>query len=531
MADEVVFTGTADDNNTGDPLRQAMAKINQRFVVLAAGQSPDAQNIVVRVETARDGAEDAQAAAEAAQASALTAEAQAEAARDAAFVNANVYASTAAGLAAVALGGQFLVVSADGLTIMRYRHDAGPVATLVASYASANVFEFALQRSGYWGGWITNAGRMGIAFRDDNGRAILGVGGDIHQRALDLEAVVETSDENPRSGILLGFRTAEGRLLGKFDARTGRFICQGRDALEEISEVRAEVAALSAPAPVLEFPSLDWACWGDSLTGAGSSGDWPSKLATALGRSVYNGGIGGQGVRQIAARQGGIPALLTVSGGSIPASGGVSVTSNAYFPASNGGSVLGTLAGVPGTYSRNADGTVQTFTRAADGEAVPAAGTQVFTPSDGVTFRDRTCVFWLGRNSFKFGADQNQIIQCIRAMADYLSPRVKRFLVMEIPPSTDEINGSADRVTLNAANDLLRQAFPDRFVDVASWLRTSAAATAAGITFTSEDNTDIANGVTPASFRSDALHFSQAGGDAIRARIILEATNRGWIAS
>jgi glycerophosphoryl diester phosphodiesterase len=75
----------------------------------------------------------AQSAAIAAAAS----EAQAEAARDAAFDNADVYASTAAGLAGVALGEQFQIVSADGQTVLRYRHDAGPVATLVASYPVA----------------------------------------------------------------------------------------------------------------------------------------------------------------------------------------------------------------------------------------------------------------------------------------------------------------------------------------------------------------------------------------------------------
>lgn len=57
-------------------------------------------------------------------------------ARDAAFINANVYADTAAGLAAVALNDQFQVVS--GTEVIRYREDAGPVATEVARYPSAD---------------------------------------------------------------------------------------------------------------------------------------------------------------------------------------------------------------------------------------------------------------------------------------------------------------------------------------------------------------------------------------------------------
>lgn len=61
---------------------------------------------------------------------------QAEAARDAAFVNADVYADTAAGLAATTVGDQFQVV--DGDEIIRYLHDTGPVATEVARYPSSS---------------------------------------------------------------------------------------------------------------------------------------------------------------------------------------------------------------------------------------------------------------------------------------------------------------------------------------------------------------------------------------------------------
>lgn len=58
----------------------------------------------------------------------------AEAARDAANAGANVYASTAAGLAAVSEGGQFMVVVGD--EIVRYE-DVGGVATERARYPSA----------------------------------------------------------------------------------------------------------------------------------------------------------------------------------------------------------------------------------------------------------------------------------------------------------------------------------------------------------------------------------------------------------
>ncbi len=63
--------------------------------------------------------------------------AQAEAARDAAFVNAELYVSTAEGLAATVEGEQFQVLSTDGLEYIRYRHDSGPLATEVGRYPSS----------------------------------------------------------------------------------------------------------------------------------------------------------------------------------------------------------------------------------------------------------------------------------------------------------------------------------------------------------------------------------------------------------
>src|SRR5690554_456394 len=62
----------------------------------------------------------------------------AQAARDAAFVNADVYPDVSTGLAAVADGGQFHVL--DGDEIVRYRRDSSSSQTEVARYPSARGF-------------------------------------------------------------------------------------------------------------------------------------------------------------------------------------------------------------------------------------------------------------------------------------------------------------------------------------------------------------------------------------------------------
>ncbi|WP_323004712.1 hypothetical protein [Denitromonas sp.] len=82
-------------------------------------------------------AEDAEVGAEAALAGALVAQTGAGAARDAAFINANVYPDIATGRAAVADGQQFQVVSGD--EIIRYRRDSSSTQTEVARYPSAAI--------------------------------------------------------------------------------------------------------------------------------------------------------------------------------------------------------------------------------------------------------------------------------------------------------------------------------------------------------------------------------------------------------
>lgn len=89
------------------------------------------------ISTTQAGIATAQALISTANASATAADTiAAQTARDAAFVNADVYVSTAAGLAATTVGDQFQVV--DGRFILRYLHETGPVATEVARYPSAS---------------------------------------------------------------------------------------------------------------------------------------------------------------------------------------------------------------------------------------------------------------------------------------------------------------------------------------------------------------------------------------------------------
>jgi len=112
---------------------RAGAETAQSAAETAQGLAEDAQT---GAETAQGLAETAQAGAETAETNAEAAQAAAEAARDAAFVNADVYADIATGRAAVADGEQFMVVSADGLEIIRYERTSSTTQDEVARYPS-----------------------------------------------------------------------------------------------------------------------------------------------------------------------------------------------------------------------------------------------------------------------------------------------------------------------------------------------------------------------------------------------------------
>ena len=476
---------------------------------------------------------------------AQTANTSAQAARDSINTTGKVFTAAegaAAGIAATASGQQFAVLAADLLSWGVYRNNSGAALLLSNSYTKAyldSIFTSTLSRSGYWGGIISTLGRMGIAFRQTDGRAILGVGGDIHGRMLTIEAavpdpaglanVVNTVSivSDSRSGVLLGFVTPLGRLLAYFDSKTGRLKVFGRDILSEIDAIISSIGSSSSVAQ--DYPDKEWACWGDSLTAAGSS-FWVALLATDLGVSIYNGGWGGQGYQAIAARQGGVPARLTATGNIIPASGSVTITTITYNPLSNGGSRLGSVAGVSGTLAMSSGGVI-TFTRSASGTSAACPVGTIFIPADAVAYRARTMTISTGRNSFNVlpAAD---IVTSIRAMIDYGTPRVKRVIVIQIPPADGETLPAASgsvRDKLNICNALIAAAFPEYYLNMTEKLQSQEAATAAGVIFNSQDLADIANGLIPTVFKADNVHHNATCGIAEKYFIKQFATSKGWI--
>lgn len=279
--------------------------------------------------------------------------------------------------------------------------------------------------------------------------------------------------------------------------------------------------------------------WGDSLT-ANSAGS-ATQLSTALGgRPVFTQGIGGQTSQQIAARNGGVPTRVTVTGGIIPASGTVGMTLTMKLRSDTTSAYPIVVAGVAGTFQAT-DSTAYltgTFTRTTPGlPAVVPAGTPATAGHDS---REYWPILWAGRNNFKNTGDNTQIVSDLQGMLDWSAQR-EHALIFSIPPwvGEEDGNGTAPRTTyrdkLDLANSSIRDAFPREYVDVSARLRNADVITATGHTPTTQDLADIANGLTPTIFRTgsdgvtvDDGHLGPVGYTALYTIIAEIYTSRGW---
>ncbi|MER9706026.1 hypothetical protein NKJ10_17520 [Mesorhizobium sp. M0204] len=284
-------------------------------------------------------------------------------------------------------------------------------------------------------------------------------------------------------------------------------------------------------------------CWGDSLTagledvsgGAGTSfiydHNYPAKLEALLGRTVINRGKSSLSAKQVAVYQGGVVTTVTASGDAIPASGAVNVTLDDDGKLSQYTNIVltGTLAGVYGTLSRAVQAGQVSFTRAAAGASTPCPPGTTFTvdPTGGgsiggsptnLPLDQMTNIIWVGRNGITVPTENRD---SVNAMVANLKNWKKRYLVLSVPPGSGDRNTSgANKIAYDqiiALNAGYAADHGNFYVDLIAPLQAANNGSA-------QDLTDVANGIVPASLRSDAIHFNNAGytiaGNAIYAKMI-----------
>ena len=275
----------------------------------------------------------------------------------------------------------------------------------------------------------------------------------------------------------------------------------------------------------------DITCWGDSMTaGAGGNGTtYPSTIASLTGRTVHNRGVGGETSVTITARSGSTPLIAIPQAGVIPADTAAfrillqPINGQPTLPLKQGnasfttGSMMlndGTL--VPGTISRTTDVDAVTdlywFARSTAGTQLTANRPMTWLSTDAEARRgDITCI-WIGQN----GPGNERAIQDAWAIINHLNAAEKRWLVISRPTSTD------------AEDARWHEEFGRRHIAIRKYMVQYGLADA-GLTPTTQDNTDMANGVVPTQLRIDSVHWTAAGYTILGQQVRNRLKEMGWI--
>ncbi len=265
--------------------------------------------------------------------------------------------------------------------------------------------------------------------------------------------------------------------------------------------------------------------WGDSLTaGAHASSPskaYPAELGRLLARTVANGGVGGETSREIAARQGGAPALLTFQGNVLTPRVKATTTKVSTFPITPQGpqQLWGTIAGVHGTLSAASDsrGNRQlAFKQDGMGQTVVVTAKTPFLP-DTYGTESWINVFWLGHMN---RAETDQVVSDTAACVQSLT--TGHYVVLSVLTDASEGVGTWGHNNAAALNGRLSQMFPGHFLDVRKALIDAYDPKLP------QDVADHAADTVPASLRSDIIHLNDKGYAIVAARVAAFVTQRGW---
>lgn len=264
-------------------------------------------------------------------------------------------------------------------------------------------------------------------------------------------------------------------------------------------------------------------CWGSSSM----QGLIPHLAPLLSAITVHNEGKGGEWSQHIGARMGAIPALLTVSGDEIPASGSVQVTASNVPPLALMKDFAGTINGVHGTLS--SDGTTQTFTRTSPGGAAPVVAGTPFISEVGNDSRQHTTMLWPGKNNLKTVGASALVIEQTEKMFAWLSPLVKRCLVLTHFVDSDQSPGSLQYSQVAQVNADYLARYGPLCVDVNAYILSPQVWADTGITPTAADLQMQADGIKATSLSSDNLHLNDAAEVAVAGFVRQHLQNLQWV--
>ena len=245
-----------------------------------------------------------------------------------------------------------------------------------------------------------------------------------------------------------------------------------------------------------------------------------------LGVAYYNGGDAGVRAEHTLAQLGSHPALITVAGGSIPASGPVDVTASNVRASSLLKAFSGTLAGVAGTLSSTASSLV--FTRSADGDPVVVPSGTPFIPTVGPQYRDAVTILNIGKNDIGSAGADTMIIEKTAEAFAWMSPLVKRIVVIGHAVNRDTAADSPGRTQILNVDRAFAETYKELHFSLQNYMTSPQIWIDAEITPTQADLDAQAMGNKAPSLSLDDLHFNAAGDRAIAKALRRFVISRGW---
>jgi hypothetical protein len=274
-------------------------------------------------------------------------------------------------------------------------------------------------------------------------------------------------------------------------------------------------------------------CFGDSLTeGAGATTatglSYPAQLTNILyPRLIQNLGLGGQSMEQIASRQGAKPIYITISGNTLSGASNTSITSISsqflYYALTTAQYASGIVNGVPCLITRTVVSSVETYViRGYNSSTATIPPNSIFYPDSSFNALPTIQIFWWGRNNVPSLTGLDTLID--NAISIMPSPR--RFLIIGVKPSLTEIIGTSNYTAIIAMNNILRSNYPNNYVECTP--PTTTEMSAIMYTPTTQDNTDITNGVFPTGMHYDSTHLNGYGYNIIANRVATLIKQYGW---
>lgn len=269
--------------------------------------------------------------------------------------------------------------------------------------------------------------------------------------------------------------------------------------------------------------------WGDSLTaGAGGNGTSYRNVLDSLIKEIHfisNGGVGGESVQSIAARQGGNP--IYVNEFVIPADNIATEISindqndNTIVLARQGTSALNPVSinGIEGNISYDTNDAKYYFTRTTTGnEVIVENNTQIIT-SGMKNNRDDLMIIWAGTNNKPDSSSIQNVINYINRMIEYSNN--DRYIVIGLTakayiPEVEEVN------------NILKETYSSHFLDIRTYLLENGLKDAE-ISPTAQDTIDISNGEIPTSLRSDDVHLNEKGYTIVAEQVYNKLIELGYI--